>query len=313
MLTIFAGIAGLILLYYGAEFLVKGGSSIAMNMKIPPLVIGLTLVAYATSAPEMVVSIDAATKGMGDISLGNVVGSNICNIALILGVCAIITPLQVNRQLLKFDIWVMIAASAVLAVLYYLTGGVNRIAGGLLLLCSIAYTVWSVYAAKRDAAISQTAPEEEDPKVYPLYLAVIFVAGGLAALVGGAKLFVFAAVALAKLCNISEAVIGLTVVAVGTSLPELATSIVAAVKKETDIAIGNVIGSNIFNILAILGVAPLIKPIHGVGISNVDMILMIALGIVLYPFMRTGMKINRTEGAVLLLIYIGYTAYLIVK
>lgn len=313
MITILAGIAGLILLYYGAEFLVKGGSSIAMNMKIPPLVIGLTLVAYATSAPEMVVSIDAATKGMGDISLGNVVGSNICNIALILGVCAIITPLKVNRQLLKFDIWVMLTASAALAVLYYLTGGVNRIAGGILLLCSIAYTVWSVYAAKRDAAISETAQAEETPKVYPLYLAVIFVAGGLAALVGGAKLFVFAAVALAKLCNVSDAVIGLTVVAVGTSLPELATSIVAAIKKETDIAIGNVIGSNIFNILAILGVAPLVKPIYGVGINNVDMILMIALGIVLYPFMRTGMKINRFEGAALLLIYIGYTAYLIVK
>lgn len=313
MITILAGIAGLILLYYGAEFLVKGGSSIAMNMKIPPLVIGLTLVAYATSAPEMVVSIDAATKGMGDISLGNVVGSNICNIALILGVCAIITPLKVNRQLLKFDIWVMLTASAALAVLYYLTGGVNRIAGGILLLCSIAYTVWSVYAAKRDAAISETAQAEEAPKVYPLYLAVIFVAGGLAALVGGAKLFVFAAVALAKLCNVSDAVIGLTVVAVGTSLPELATSIVAAIKKETDIAIGNVIGSNIFNILAILGVAPLIKPIYGVGINNVDMILMIALGMVLYPFMRTGMKINRFEGAALLLIYIGYTAYLIVK
>ena len=313
MITILAGIAGLILLYYGAEFLVKGGSSIAMNMKIPPLVIGLTLVAYATSAPEMVVSIDAATKGMGDISLGNVVGSNICNIALILGVCAIITPLKVNRQLLKFDIRVMLTASAALAVLYYLTGGVNRIAGGILLLCSIAYTVWSVYAAKRDAAISETAQAEEAPKVYPLYLAVIFVAGGLAALVGGAKLFIFAAVALAKLCNISDAVIGLTVVAVGTSLPELATSIVAAIKKETDIAIGNVIGSNIFNILAILGVAPLVKPIYGVGINNVDMILMIALGIVLYPFMRTGMKINRFEGAALLLIYIGYTAYLIVK
>jgi len=313
MITILAGIAGLILLYYGAEFLVKGGSSIAMNMKIPPLVIGLTLVAYATSAPEMVVSIDAATKGMGDISLGNVVGSNICNIALILGVCAIITPLKVNRQLLKFDIRVMLTASAALAVLYYLTGGVNRISGGILLLCSIAYTVWSVYAAKRDAAISETAQAEEAPKVYPLYLAVIFVAGGLAALVGGAKLFVIAAVALAKLCNVSDAVIGLTVVAVGTSLPELATSIVAAIKKETDIAIGNVIGSNIFNILAILGVAPLIKPIYGVGINNVDMILMIALGIVLYPFMRTGMKINRFEGAALLLIYIGYTAYLIVK
>lgn len=312
MLTVIAGIAGIALLYYGAEFLVKGGSSIALKMKISPLVIGLTLVAYATSAPELVVSVDAALKGMGDISLGNVVGSNICNIALILGLCAVITPLQVNKNLLKFDIWVMIIAAVMLAGSFWVFRGVNRIIGAVLLTCSIAYTVWSVYASRREQN-AQDANADLPAKIYPLYLAIALTIAGLAALVGGAKCFVYAATALAKALNISDAVIGLTVVAVGTSLPELATSVVAAIRKETDIAVGNVIGSNIFNVLAILGIAPLIKPIHAVGISNVDMILMIAVSLLLYPFMRTGMKINRLEGAVMLAIYIGYTAYLIVK
>ena len=312
MLTVIAGIAGIALLYYGAEFLVKGGSSIALKMKISPLVIGLTLVAYATSAPELVVSVDAALKGMGDISLGNVVGSNICNIALILGLCAVITPLQVNKNLLKFDIWVMIIAAVMLAGSFWVFHGVNRIIGAVLLTCSIAYTVWSVYASRREQN-AQDANADLPAKIYPLYLAIALTIAGLAALVGGAKCFVYAATALAKALNISDAVIGLTVVAVGTSLPELATSVVAAIRKETDIAVGNVIGSNIFNVLAILGIAPLIKPIHAVGISNVDMILMIAVSLLLYPFMRTGMKINRLEGAVMLAIYIGYTAYLIVK
>ena len=309
MLITLAGIAGLVLLYYGAEFLVKGGASIALKMKISPLVIGLTLVAYATSAPEMVVSIDAALKGMGDVSIGNVVGSNICNIALILGLCAVITPLTVNKKLLQFDIFVMLAASLALVGCFYLSKGVARWQGAVLLIGSIAYTVWSIYASRRE----NTAVSDEMPsKVYNIWIAILLVAAGLAALVGGAKLFVYAAIELAKLCHVSEAVIGLTVVAIGTSLPELATSVVAAIRKEQDIAIGNVIGSNIFNILAILGIAPLIKPIETAGISYVDMALMIFTGALLYPFMRTGYKINRLEGAILLLIYIGYTAYLII-
>ena len=311
MLVALAGIVGLLLLYYGAEFLVKGGSSIALKMKIPPLVIGLTLVAYATSAPELVVSMDAAIKGLGDISLGNVAGSNICNIALILGLCAIITPLQVNKQLLKLDIWIMIASAVLLGVFYWTLHGVNRIAGAFLLLSSIAYTVWSIYAARRNA---QSDSNSEIPaKTYSLTFAILLTLAGLAALVGGAKLFVYAAVALARYCNISDAVIGLTVVAVGTSLPELATSVVAAIRKEQDIAIGNVIGSNIFNVLAILGIAPLIKPIKAIGISVVDIALMIVLSMLLAVFMRSGFKISRREGVIMLAVYIAYTAYLIVK
>ena len=309
MLTVVYGIIGLVLLYYGAEFLVKGGSAVALKMKVSPLVIGLTLVAYATSAPEMVVSIDAALKGFGDVSIGNIVGSNICNIALILGLCATITPLKVNEKLLKSDTLLMIAAAAVLLIFYAINRGVNRYEAAFLLLGSLSYTFWSIYASRRENA-SSDVPEKVK---YPLWIALLMVAGGLAALIGGAKLFVNAAIDLARWCGVSDAVIGLTVVAIGTSLPELATSVVAAIRKEQDIAIGNVIGSNIFNILAILGVAPLITPIKAEDISYVDMILMLVLSIALSPIMKTGMKINRKEGILLLTVYISYTVYLIVK
>lgn len=313
MLVYTGGIVGLILLYYGAEFLVKGGSSIALKLKISPLVIGLTLVAYATSAPELVVSVDAALKGVGDISIGNVVGSNICNIALILGICAMITPLTVNKKLLKFDIFLMIGASVLLLIFYAVTGGVNRIEAALLLAICLSYTIWSIFSSRRENTAAEETANEVPTTQYALWLAIVFVIGGLAALVGGAKLFVNAAIAMAQACGVSDAVIGLTVVAVGTSLPELATSMVAAIKKEQDIAIGNVIGSNIFNILAILGIAPLICPIPTNDISYVDMFLMLGLGIVLYPVMRTGMKINRLEGAFLLIIYLAYTVYLLMQ
>ncbi|MBE6367753.1 MAG: calcium/sodium antiporter [Lentisphaerae bacterium] len=304
------GLIGLILLYYGAEFLVKGGSSIALKMKISPLVIGLTLVAYGTSAPELVVSADAALKGFGDVSIGNIVGSNICNIALILGVCAIITPLQVNKNLLKFDIYLMIITALALTGCYALSGGVNRWQGAVLLAGCISYTLWSIYSSRRQTAASEEVPP---PPKYGIIVSLVLVAGGLAALIGGSKLFVNAAIALAQLCGVSDAVIGLTVVAVGTSLPELATSVVAAIRKEQDIAIGNVVGSNIFNVLAILGVAPLISPIKTQDISYVDMGLMVFVSILLYPMMKTGMKISRREGIVLLAIYVAYTAYLIIK
>ena len=307
MLTVVYGIIGLVLLYYGAEFLVKGGSAVALKMKVSPLVIGLTLVAYATSAPEMVVSIDAALKGFGDVSIGNIVGSNICNIALILGLCATITPLKVNEKLLKSDTLLMIAAAAVLLIFYAINRGVNRYEAAFLLLGSLSYTFWSIYASRRENA-SSDVPEKVK---YPLWIALLMVAGGLAALIGGAKLFVNAAIDLARWCGVSDAVIGLTVVAIGTSLPELATSVVAAIRKEQDIAIGNVIGSNIFNILGILGVVPVISPLKNYSINMVDLGTMMAFSLLLLPLMRTQWKISRGEGAVLLLGYIAYTGYLI--
>ena len=309
-LNLFYGLAGLALLYYGAEFLVKGGVRIAAKMKISPLVVGLTLVAFATSAPELVVSTDSALKGFGNISIGNVVGSNICNIALILGVCAMITPLTVNKQLFKLDVPLMIASALVLSLFCLMSEGLTRWQGLLFFAGIITYTWYSIYNARKSGAENEVREEDNSGRVIT---AILLVAVGLGALVGGAKLFVNAAVFMAKLCKVSDAVIGLTVVAVGTSLPELATSVVAAIKGEKDIAIGNVVGSNIFNVLAICGIAPLIAPIHAPGISIVDMAVMLFVSTLLFPMMKTGMSISRKEGTLLFLIYTGYTAYLIAR
>lgn len=310
-LNIVFGIAGLVMLYYGAEWLVSGGVGIAGKLKIPSLVVGLTLVAFGTSAPELVVSIDAALNGFGDISIGNVIGSNVCNIALILGLCSVICPLSVNKAMFKLDMPLMIVSSAVLSVFLLMLQGLNRWCGLLFFIGVICYTAWSIYAGRKN----NPAGDEEAPEISQkaLWVLLVMVVSGFALLVGGAKLLVNSAVYIAGCCGVSKAVIGLTVVAVGTSLPELATSVVASIKGETDIAIGNVVGSNIFNILVILGIAPMVSPIQIQDIAAVDLAVMLALSVALCIFSFTGLKISRTEGAILLLSYIGYTAYLIVR
>ena len=310
-LQITGGIAGIALLYYGAEFLIKGGVSIALKLKVPALVIGLTLVAFGTSAPELVVSVDATLKGSGDISIGNVVGSNICNIALILGLSVLIAPLAVQKKLLRFDLPLLTAVSILLMIFLLSSQGITRWQGIIFFTGIVVYTVYSIYAGKKDGADGDD--DVVNSKIYPYWLSAAMVAGGLAGLIIGAKLFVNAAIFIARAGGVSDAVIGLTVVALGTSLPELATSVVAAFKNEHDIAIGNVIGSNIFNILCILGVAPIISPIHAPQINIVDISVMMFVTLALFPIMRSKWSINRLEGAFLLLIYIGYTAYLFVK
>ncbi|MBE6390093.1 MAG: calcium/sodium antiporter [Lentisphaerae bacterium] len=310
LLQITGGIAGLILLYYGAEFLIKGGVSIALKLKVPALIIGLTLVAFGTSAPELVVSIDAALKGNGDISIGNVVGSNICNILLILGLSAAIMPLTVNKKLLKFDLPLLTVTSIVLTIFCLISRGITRWEGLIFFAGIIFYTFYSIYDGKKNGS----DPEDvENNKIYPYFLSIVFVVSGLAALIAGAKLFVNSAIFIARACDISDAVIGLTVVALGTSLPELATSVVAAIKGEQDIAIGNVIGSCIFNILCILGIAPLITPIHAPEIDLIDLGTMLFSTVILFPIMYTNWKISRREGVFLLLIYCAYTTYLFFK
>ena len=322
-LTISGGVVGIALLYYGAEYLIKGGVSIALKMQVSTLVIGLTLVAFGTSMPEFVVSADAAIKGAqgvagaGDISIGNVVGSNICNIALILGLCAVIRPLPVNKQFLKNEVWWMLGSAILLAVFHYFFQGLSRWAGAIFLLGIIAFTCLS-YRSGRKLEMQKSKEEkaaeiqENAGKILPVGLSLVMVIGGLLALVGGGKLFVNSAVLIAQLMGISEAVIGLTIVAVGTSMPELATSVVAAIKGENDIAIANVVGSNIFNILAILGVAPLIAPIKSAGISMIDMYTMLGISILLIAFMKP-LKINRWMGAIFLVIYTAYTVWLFFK
>lgn len=322
-LTIAGGVVGIALLYYGAEYLIKGGVSIALKMQVSTLVIGLTLVAFGTSMPEFVVSADAAIKGAqgvagaGDISIGNVVGSNICNIALILGLCAVIRPLPVNKQFLKNEVWWMLGSAILLAVFHYFFQGLSRWAGAIFLLGIIAFTCLS-YRSGRKLEMQKSKEEkaaeiqENAGKILPVGVSLVLVIGGLLALVGGGKLFVNSAVLIAQLMGISEAVIGLTIVAVGTSMPELATSVVAAIKGENDIAIANVVGSNIFNILAILGVAPLIAPIKSAGISMTDMYIMLGVSILLIAFMKP-LKINRWMGSIFLVIYTAYTVWLFFK
>ena len=308
LLQILGGVAGLTLLYYGAEWLVKGGSAIAVRCKVPPLIIGLTLVAFGTSAPELFVSLDAALAGKGDIAVGNVVGSNICNILLILGLSALISPLGVNKVLFRRDVPLMILSSLFITVLCFIQGGIGRVAGMILFAGIVIYTVVGIIEGRHEA--SQDAPPEVS---ISKIMSVVAVVAGLGALVLGARLLIKAAIFMATSLGVPDSVIALTVVAIGTSLPELATSVVAAIKGEADIAIGNVVGSNIFNILCILGLSSIVSPIQCVGIDAVDFIVMTFTAVVLWPIMKTGLRISRMEGAFLLLSYVVYTSWLIYK
>lgn len=308
-------VLGLVVLYFGAQALVKGGASLALRLGLTPLVIGLTVMAFGTSSPEMVVSVQAALGGNGAISIGNVVGSNICNIALILGLCALITPLTASAQVIRREVPVMIGTSVV-ALLMLMDGRLARWEGALLLAGLVIYTVLTVKQARAETAASEASKEytnEIDPKPAGLGLSIVLVIGGLGGLVVGSHFFVQGAVTLAESWGMSQVAIGLTVVAVGTSLPELATSVVAAVRKESDVAVGNVVGSNIFNVLGILGVAALIQPIDAPGLEWGDLGVMLLIAIALFPLAKSGGRVNRREGAALLAVYVGYTAWLLAR
>ena len=302
-------ILSLVALYIGAGWLVQGSSALALKAKISPLVVGLTIVAFGTSAPELVVSLNATLSGQGDIAIGNIVGSNIFNIGVILGVSATICPLQVKKQLLRIDIPVMLAATVLFTILFW-NGTLGRTEGLFFLTGIIIYTIFSLFYSRKHGTEGSSQELEEQPKHWAVdTLAIV---GGLVVLVFASRLLVDNAVSIAKELGVSEAVIGLTIVAAGTSMPELATSVVAALKKRTDIAIGNVIGSNIFNLLAVLGLTATIAPVETNQINWTDMLVMLGTSLLLLPFMRTGFKIGRGEGVVLFVIYIAYTLYLIV-
>lgn len=301
---------GLALLCGGAELLVRGTVGIATACGVSPLVIGLTLVAAATSSPELVVSIQAALDNRGEVSVGNVVGSNICNIALILGASALVRPIKVERQLLRFDGPVLLVVSVVFAAIGMLLGGIGRIVGMLFLAALVVYMLRIVAISRREKKMAEAT--SDIPVVRGgVAVAIVLSLAGFGGLVLGGKLLVDAAVEIGKFCGLSEAVIGLTIVAVGTSMPEFAASLVAAWRGQSDIAIGNVIGSNLFNILGIMGTAPLLRPVVCPAISPVDWAVMVVLTLILLPLMRSGGVISRTEGGLLLASYAGYTAYLI--
>jgi cation:H+ antiporter len=308
-------LGGLALLVVGAEALVRGAARLAAALGISPLVIGLTVVAFGTSSPELAVSLGSALNSQADIALGNVVGSNIFNVLFILGIAAVIVPLVVQSQLVRFDVPVM-AGGSVLALLLSLDGGLGRIDGILLFATLITYLAILVRRSRREtAAVRDEFAGEYSAEATPHWaINVGLVIVGLAMLVIGSNLLLSAAVAVAEALGVSELVIGLTLVAAGTSLPEVATSILAAVRGERDIAVGNVVGSNIFNILGVLGLTSAVSPTGvtvAAGAIDFDLPFMIAVAVACLPIFLTGHLIARWEGAVFLAYYIAYSLYLI--
>lgn len=308
-------IAGLAALYYGAEWLVGGAAKLAVRFGISPLVVGLTVVAFGTSAPELFVSIGFNTSGYPDMSLGNVIGSNICNIGLVLGVSAFICVLHVKSELLVRDVPVLLLAA--ITFCWMLSDGEISLVEGIILFVSVVgYTIYQltlVRNVKEPLAVEKEFEEEFDPeeaKKTSLFLLVFLILAGLVALYFGADWLERGGVSLAKRLGVPEAVISLTLIAFSTSVPELATSIVASLKKEGDIIIGNVIGSCIFNLLCVIGATAILKPIASGGIEMIDLYVMIGFTLMLIPVLWKGRVITRGEGSVLLLGYFGYTAFL---
>ncbi len=311
-------VAGLGLLIAGAELLVRGASRLAALLGISPLAIGLTVVALGTSAPEIAVSLRSALTGQADLALGNVVGSNIFNVLFILGLSALITPLVVAVQLVRLDVPFMIVVSALL-FLCGLGGAVTRLEGILFLVVLAGYILFMLRKSKQEApSLQDEGPHFAPPRPGTLPRAVLvnslFVLGGLAILVLGARWLVDGAVSFAEAMGVSKMVIGLTIVAAGTSLPEVATSVMAGIRGQRDIAVGNVVGSNIFNILGVLGVTAAVSP-GGVAVStsalHFDIPIMFAVAVACLPVFFTGCRINRWEGVLFLGYYAAYTAYLI--
>ncbi|MCQ4259389.1 calcium/sodium antiporter [Stutzerimonas stutzeri] len=313
-------IAGLVLLVAGAEVLVRGAAKLAAQFGIPPLIIGLTVVAFGTSAPETAVSVQAALNGSGDIAIGNVLGSNIANVLLILGMTSLIAPLIVSRQLIRLDVPIMIGASLVTYALAW-DGSLSRLDGALLFSAVVGYTLFLIISSRRASAAAAADDEfakefglDETPKPYATLINAALVVVGLVLLVTGSNFLVEGAVSLARALGLSELVIGLTVIAIGTSLPELATSILAAIRGERDIAVGNIVGSNIFNLLCVLGLASLVSPAAiSVAASALafDFPVMIAVAVACLPIFFTGYAINRWEGLLFLAYYAAYTGYLV--
>ena len=312
MLILILGLfGGLALLLVGGDLLVRGASALALRLGVSSLAIGLTVVAFGTSTPELVVSVRSALTGASDIAVGNVVGSNIVNIALILGLSALIRPLASQARIVRLDGPIMVASTMVFVALLA-DGEASRLEGALLLAGLVVFTVQTIRSSRKEV----DASKEEFANAVPVvavgaFRNVGFVLLGLAGLVAGGSILVDAAVEFAGALGISEAIIGLTIVAVGTSLPELVTSVIAALRGYGDIAIGNVVGSNIFNVLGVFGVTALVRPVVLGGISLVDLGLMLALAILILPMLWTQSKLSRVEGALLVACYVAYVAYLV--
>ncbi|MDK9710032.1 calcium/sodium antiporter [Acidaminobacter sp.] len=308
---------GFLILVKGADFFVEGSSEIATFLRIPPLLIGLTIVAFGTSAPEAAVSISAALKGTGDIAVGNVVGSNLFNILFILGITAIIQPLVVERQTIKKEIPFALLGSIVLLVLIADRVLVNENAvlsrgDGLILLTYFSVFIYYILEVAKNSR-EQFELDDIDPSPTNIGKYVLYTIGGLVAIVFGGDMVVKNAIVIAMALGMSETLVGLTIVAVGTSLPELITSVTAALKNKSEIAVGNIVGSNIFNIFFILGISSVIHPIVVDSNILIDAVIMIISTVILLIFSLTHSKITRGEGAAFMLMYLGYMAYILIR
>ena len=307
MMNIIYIVFGIIMVLWGAGKLTDGATSLAARMNIPPIVIGLTVVAMGTSMPEFFISFISALKGTTDLAVGNVVGSNIFNAMLIVGTAALVAPMTILKSTVKKDIPFAILASAMLIPMT-LDGNISRLDAALLFVVFIAFMVYTVRSAKNGKS-----QDEAEAKQMPVWQAIVFFILGLACLIVGSNLFVDGATEVASLLGVSEAVIGLTIVAGGTSLPELATSVVAARKGQSAIAMGNVIGSNVMNILMILGVTGLIHPMAIQGITWLDLSVMLVSVLLLWLFSFTKYTVARWEGAVLVILFLGYMTWLVMQ
>jgi cation:H+ antiporter len=302
---------GLALLYFGADWLVKGAITLALYLGLSPLIVGLTVVALGTSIPEALVSVQAAIGQQGGIAVGNVVGSNILNIALILGLSALINPLKIDSHIVKADVPLLTGATFMLVVLLE-DFHISRMEGAFLLLCIAGYVIGNIMTVKKTTPKENEIEGMEAPvdsgKTFWRDVALLIV--GIITLGFGANFLVKGAVDLARIWGLSEALIGLTIVSIGTGTPELATALMAAYRKSADLAIGNAVGSNLFNIMFVLGLAGLVAPLDAKGINSSDLYVMLAVTFLLLPTFWTGRVLDRKEGFLFLAIYVGYIYYL---
>jgi cation:H+ antiporter len=313
-------IGGLFLLILGADLLVRGAARLAASFGISPLAIGLTIVAIGTASPEIAVSLQAAVNGQGDLTLGNVLGSNIFNILFILGLTAVLAPIVIAEQLIRMDAPIMLGVS-LLAFGLAADGNLGLVDSLILLSCLVGYTVFALRQSRAESKkvqseYAQEFAEREPRSAWNTSINVLFILAGLGLLVFGSHWLVDSAVFIARVLGVSELVIGLTIVAVGTSLPEVATSIIAALKKESDIAVGNAVGSNIFNLLGVLGLGALLAP-NGISIPDsvlqLDFPVMVFVALVSLPIFYIDNRISRGEGALLMSYYVTYIAYIILQ
>lgn len=300
-------IIGFILLIKGADYFVEGSSSVAKLLKVPPVIIGLTIVALGTSLPEAAVSITAATTGNNDIALSNIVGSNIFNLLMVVGVCALIKPFLADADIVRRDYPLTILLTG---VLWFFARDltITRIEGFIFLAGLAAYLFYMISTSLRSRN-----EMVDTPATLPAWKSALFIIGGIAAIIYGGDLVVDSASKIAAAFGLSQTLIGLTVIAIGTSLPELATSIIAARKGESGLALGNVVGSNIFNILFILGSSTAISPIAVAAESVTDILILLVVSLIMYIFIRTGSKVSRAQGFISVALYVAYTAFIILR